>query len=302
MSSPPAAIVSATWLADHSPDVAVADVRWSLEHGPKRAAYDRSHIPGAVFVDLDCDLSDPPGERGRHPLPTVERFLRRMAELGLLARPVVCYDDQSGAVAARLWWMLSTLGYPAAVLDGGMQSWAGPLAATEPEAEVGLSTSISDPASGSPPLSTTASAGSGSPLNGGWPSDAVVDIHRVLEKIESGAVLLDARSRGRFEGTETSVDRRPGHIPGATSRPWTDNIGADGRFKPPQQLRAELLALGLGEGPWMASCGSGVTACHNLLASVVAGVETGRLFAGSWSQWAYDDSRPAETGPGPHDR
>lgn len=296
MDFPPSPIVSATWLADHLTQLAVADVRWSLDEGPKRAAYDQSHIPGAVFVNLDRDLSDPPGPRGRHPLPTVDRFLARMGELGLLARPLVCYDDQSGAVAARLWWMLSTLGYPVAVLDGGLQSWSGPLvtADTEPTG------SGSSPARTVGNTETTGEPAGTEESNRGrlWPSQAVVDIDRVVEEIDAGAVLLDARSRGRFEGTERSVDRRPGHVPGATSRPWTDNVGVDGRLKPQDQLRAELADLGLGQGPWMASCGSGVTGCHNLLAGAVAGLDPGRLFAGSWSQWAYDDDRPVESGPG----
>lgn len=296
MDYPPAPVVSASWLAAHLPQVAVADVRWSLDEGPKRAAFDQRHIPGAVFVDLDRDLSDPPGPRGRHPLPTVERFLSRIRELGLLARPVVCYDDQSGAVAARLWWMLSTLGYSVAVLDGGLQSWTGPLTATGVEAAESAS---SRPGAARSTDTTAASAGlHRSKEPGMWPADAVVDIERVMEEIDSGSVLLDARSRGRFEGTERSVDRRSGHVPGATSRPWTDNVEADGRLKPPEQLRAELADLGVGHGPWMAGCGSGVTGCHNLLAGAVAGLDAGRLFPGSWSQWAYDDDRPVETGPG----
>ncbi len=296
MDNPSAPVVSALWLADHLSEVAPADVRWSLDDGPKRAAYDLGHIPGAVFVDLDRDLSDPPGPRGRHPLPAVDRFLGRMADLGLLARPVICYDDQSGAVASRMWWMLSTLGYPAAVLDGGLQAWAGPLAATDAPA----TESESNPARIVVGAEETGELGGADEANEArsWPSQAVVDIERVMEEIQSGAVLLDARSRGRFEGTEGSVDRRPGHVPGATSRPWTDNVGLDGRLKSSEQLRAELSELGLGQGRWMASCGSGVTGCHNLLAGAVAGLDRGRLFAGSWSQWAYDDDRPVETGPG----
>jgi thiosulfate/3-mercaptopyruvate sulfurtransferase len=218
-----------------------------------------------------------------------------MADLGLLARPVICYDDQSGAVASRLWWMLSTLGYPAAVLDGGLQTWTGPLAATEAVATESPSIRART-VMGSEDTGNAAEADEANETRS-WPSQAVVDIERVMEEIASGAVLLDARSRGRFEGTEESVDRRPGHVPGATSRPWTDNLGVDGRLKPSEQLRAELSELGVGQGRWMASCGSGVTGCHNLLAGAVAGLDRGRLFAGSWSQWTYDDDRPVETGP-----
>jgi thiosulfate/3-mercaptopyruvate sulfurtransferase len=299
MDYPSAPIVSASWLADHLSEVASADVRWSLDEGPKRAAYELGHIPGAVFVDLDRDLSDPPGHRGRHPLPAVDRFLGRMADLGLLARPVICYDDQSGAVAARLWWMLSTLGYPAAVLDGGIQAWTGALAPTDALASESRSNRARI-VKGTEDTGELAGAEKAKEVRS-WPSQAVVDIERVMEEIQSGAVLLDARSRGRFEGTERSVDRRPGHVPGATSRPWTDNVGVDGRLKPSEQLRAELAELGVGQGRWMASCGSGVTGCHNLLAGAVAGLDRGRLFAGSWSQWAYDDDRPVETGPGAGD-
>lgn len=299
----PGASVSGSWLSEHLDRVVVADVRWSLQQGPMRDAYDHGHIPGAVFVDLDVDLSDPAGHRGRHPLPPVERFLDRMKRLGLLDRPVVAYDDQSGAVAARLWWMLTTLGYPAAVLDGGLAAWPGPLEVSDDVAAPEPTSSANNPAGSdqegsghgpAPGEASTSEHGDPSAVDLGWPGAAVVEINDVLGEIATGGTLIDARSADRFAGTADSIDRRPGHVPGSKSRPWSENIGDDGRLRPPDQLRAEFMALGAGAGGWMASCGSGVTGCHNLWAAAVAGLEPGRLFPGSWSQWTFDDSRPVE--------
>ena len=270
----PSPVVSAPWLAEHLDQVRVVDVRWSMDGGPKRSEYEAGHLPGAVFADLDADLSAPPGEHGRHPLPSPDRFAQVRGRLGLQERPVVAYDDQSGAVAGRLWWMLDAIGCAAAVLDGGMQAWTGELE-TGPGVEPGLDRPTSVP----------------------WPAERFVVADELLDAIDDGGILIDARSRERFVGTPNPIDPRPGHVPGARSRPWTDNVGGDGRFLPIEDLRAALGAVGVGPGAdVLASCGSGVTGCHDLLASRLIGVEGGRLYVGSWSEWALDDERPVATG------
>ena len=280
----PGPVVDTDWLRRNLDEIEIADVRWSLADGPKAAAFLDGHLPSAVFVDLDSRLSDPPGRRGRHPLPSVDRFRRLIAELGLGRRPTVCYDDASGATAARMWWMLDAIGHPCAVLDGGLVAWAEPL-------EVGPARS----ADGEP-----AEVVVGDPLISDWPSARLVDVRQVRDRVAGGLRLLDARSADRFRGEPNPIDPTPGHIPGSRSRPWTDNIGADGRFRSGADLRRELAELGVDEsGEWIASCGSGVTACHNLLAARLAGLADGALYAGSWSEWIADPTRPVETGPTP---
>ncbi len=273
----PGPIVSGEWLQANHEAVRLVDVRWSLADGPKRGAFDRGRLPGAVFADLDADLSAPPGVRGRHPLPDPERFAEVRARLDLVTRPVVCYDDQSGAVAARLWWMLDAIGHPAAVLDGGLEAWTD-VAAME-----------SGPSRFSTPVDLQVAV---TP----WPKDRFVDVDAVLPAIDDGVVLLDARSAGRFRGEKNDVDQRFGHIPGSVSRPWTDNIGSDGRFLPADVLREQLVNLGADpKRPMIASCGSGVTGCHDLLAARLAGLTAARLYTGSWSEWASEPSRPVAT-------
>ncbi len=282
---PPGPLVDANWLADHIDAVEIADVRWSIATGPKFDAFGEAHLPGAVFVDLDTDLSDPPGDRGRHPLPTVDRFRRNLGDLGLGRRPTICYDDSSGATASRMWWMLDAVGHPAAVLDVGLAAWTGPM-------ERGTDTATDRPAC-DPTLI-------GDPTVVDWPLDRVVEVGEIVEGVEGGSTLLDARSADRFRGEPNAIDPVVGHIPGARSRPWTDNIEDSGAFRNPDILRRELTALGVERQPgWIASCGSGVTACHNLLAARIAGLRDGRLYAGSWSEWIGDPSRPVEVGPAP---
>ena len=270
----PSPVVSPQWLAENLDAVRVVDVRWSMDAGPKRAAFEAGHLPGAVFADLDADLSAPPGARGRHPLPDPGDFAAVRARLGLDGRPVVAYDDQSGATAGRLWWMLDSIGLPAAVLDGGIQAWHGDLEAgpaDEPEGE---------PVEARP-----------------WPEDRFVVADDLEAAIADGAVLVDARSAERFRGEPNPIDPRLGHVPGAVSRPWTDNVGPDGRLLPVEALRQGFERLGVGaDSVLMASCGSGVTGCHDLLAARLIGIEGGRLYTGSWSEWALDDDRPVATG------
>lgn len=264
-------LVTAEWLAEHQDSVAVVDLRWAMDGGPKLDAYLEGHLPGAVFADLDADLSDPPGERGRHPLPSAEHFAQTRSKLGLGSKPVVIYDDQSGAQAARLWWMLDAVGHPAAVLDGGMQAWTGHL--EQGPVEVQREEVAVVP----------------------WPSDRFVDVDQVLPAIAGGAVLVDARSADRFAGHANPIDSRPGHIPGSVSRPWTANVDENGRLLPADRLATEFAQLGVTPGTdVVASCGSGVTGCHDLLAARVAGVSGGRLYTGSWSEWSLDPDRPVE--------
>jgi len=270
----PSPVVSPHWLADHLDVVQLVDVRWSIDEGPKRADFEAGHLPGAVFADLDADLSAPAGPAGRHPLPEPDDFAEVRARLGLDDRPVVAYDDQSGATAGRLWWMLDSIGLPASVLDGGIQSWPGDLESGQGEEPRG-------PAVDPRP----------------WPEDRFITADDLEAAIADGAVLVDARSAERFRGEPNPIDPRFGHVPGAVSRPWTDNVGPDGRLLPVEDLRHALEELGVGPGTAvLASCGSGVTGCHDLLAARLVGVEGGRLYAGSWSEWALDPDRPVATG------
>jgi thiosulfate/3-mercaptopyruvate sulfurtransferase len=272
----PGPLVSADWLAAHLDDVHVADVRWYLDGRSGRAAYQGGHVPTAVWVDLDRDLAGPPSPGGgRHPLPDPADFAAALGRLGLSEdRPVVAYDDASGSIAARLWWMVRATGQPAAVLDGGIGAWPGPLTTAAPAVT---------------PVSRVAHD---------WPAGAVVTTEEVDRlRRDPEVLLLDARSPARYQGLEEPVDARPGHIPGAHNHPWTVNVGAGGTFLAASDLRQRLEAAGAGSRRVIASCGSGVTACHNLLALEVAGLAGGALYPGSWSAWAADPGRPAATGP-----
>jgi len=278
MPASPPALVSGSWLAGHAADVTIADVRWYLDGRSGREAYETGHLPGAVFVDLDRDLSAPaaPG-LGRHPLPTPAAFAAALGRLGIgHGRPVVAYDDAGGSIAARLWWMLRAADEPAAVLDGGLAAWpAGLDAGPGPSAEV--------------------VARRPRP----WPAATFVDTGEVDRLRQApGVLLLDARSASRFTGTETAVDPRPGHIPGARSAPWTENLDpTTGRFKSADELGRRFRDLGAAAAEVVVTtCGSGVTACHDLLALHVAGYDRLALYAGSWSAWSSDSHRPAALG------
>ncbi len=269
-------LVSAQWLQDQlqsgsKADLIICDVRWGLAEGPKRDGFAERRIAGARFVDLDTDLSSAAGPQGRHPLPTPEAFADAMGALGISnSSTVIAYDDAGGGLAAaRLWFMLDAIGVAAAVLDGGITEWVGPFE-SGPMAPIDRVEFVAAE----------------------WPTASFVDIAQVEAEIEAGRALelVDARSAERFAGVTPSVDPRPGHIPGAVSLPWPDNLEGSTMATP------EVLARrfdGLGDSP-VAYCGSGVTACHNLLAMRVVG-RSGRLYAGSWSQWAADPDRPAAT-------
>lgn len=270
----PGPLVSARWLADHLDEVVVVDVRWYLDGRSGRAAYDGGHIPTAVWADLDSDLSDPPGRPGgRHPLPSPERFAEAMGRLGIGdGEIVVAYDDASGMVAGRLWWMLDSLGEHAAVIDGGISSWDGP-----------LTTEASVP----PTARFTARP---------WPEDRFVAADDVAAR-DDRSVLIDARAANRYRGEENPIDPRFGHIPGARNGDWSDNIDHRGHFRPTEELAAHYAELGIdAETDVIAYCGSGVSACADLLALRTIGVTSTRLYTGSWSEWGADHHRPLEIG------
>jgi len=261
--------VQPDWLGDH-PEAVLVDVRWYADGSSGRAAYEKAHLPGAVFVDLDRVLAAPPSAaQGRHPLPDPEVFATGLADAGIGDDDVViAYDDDSGAIAARLVWLLRVTGHQAALLDGGITGWLG-------RRETGATTR--------PPATFTTPA---------WPAERIAEI----DDVAASGVVLDARPGERFRGEVEPLDARPGHIPGARSLPARDNTDGHGRLLPVPELRSRLAAAGVGrEGDWVSCCGSGVTACHTLLLAEQLGLAPGRLYPGSWSQWAATD-RPAGTG------
>ncbi|HUP72069.1 MAG TPA: sulfurtransferase [Acidimicrobiales bacterium] len=274
-------LVSAAWLESHRPAVRVVDSRWYLDGRSGHAAYLGGHIPGAVWVQLDRELSGPAGPKsGRHPLPSPQAFAAAMSRLGIGdATPVVVYDDAGGSIAARLWWMLHIHGHDVAVLDGGIDAWTG-----------ALDTDDVAPEPASPPFTARP-----------WPADRIVDAEVVDSlRARDDALVLDARTASRFANGDPAIDPRPGHIPGARNAPWAGNIDAGtGRIRTGGELRARFDDLGASDARTIvAYCGSGVTACHDLLALTIAGFgDRLALYPGSWSQWGADGTRPAETGP-----
>jgi thiosulfate/3-mercaptopyruvate sulfurtransferase len=269
-----APFVDVDWLTEHRDEVVLADVRFYLDGRSGRAAYEAGHIPGAVFVELESVLSDPHADdtNGRHPFPTPEHFAEGLAKLGIGDRDtVIAYDDAGGVIAARLVWMLRAIGHDAALLDGGISAW--PAEDLHP-----------DYPRPRPPASFT-------PVP--WPQDHLVQIDEVAT---TGETLIDARDRGRFGGGPDPFDPRSGHIPGAHNVPTREHLDADGRINTPEQLRATFAEAGIEYGTRVISyCGSGVTACHNLLALELAGLGPARLYPGSWSEWSRDPERPIET-------
>lgn len=269
-------VVDMGWLTTHRDDVVLVDIRWYLDGRSGRDAYDAGHAPGAIFIDLDKWLAGPASPtRGRHPLPDPAVFARGMAAHGISDDSVVvAYDDVGGVIAARLVWLLRVTGHTAALLDGG-------LSAFRVDLEIGPG----------PPLRT------GEFGVTEWPEQRLATID---DAVDRSHVVLDARNRDRFEGTPDLVDPRFGHIPGARSVPCRDNVDPDGRLKPKAELRATFEAAGVRAGADVISyCGSGVTACHNLLTLEWVGLGLGRLYAGSWSQYSNDPVRPLATGAMP---
>ena len=256
----------------------VLDVRWTPLGPPGIAAYHLGHLPGADFLDLDRDLASPPGLRGRHPLPDPKVLAGVLRRVGITERTdVVVYDEADSTAAARAWWVLRHAGHHRVrILDGGLRAW---LAADLP-----LSTQEPEPAPGT--VATRA---------GCMP---VLDAKGAAATARNG-VLLDVRAAERYRGEVEPLDPVAGHIPGAVSAPTGGNVGPDGRFLPPETLRARLSALGVRDGVRVGVyCGSGVTAAHTVLALTLAGLP-GALYVGSWSEWITDQSRPVARGPEP---
>jgi thiosulfate/3-mercaptopyruvate sulfurtransferase len=249
--------------------VVLCEVRWTQANDKARAEYEAAHLPGAIFVDLDVDLSDPPApERGRHPLPSPERFAERLGALGIGDDDVlIAYDDKRGGVAARLVWMWRVTGRRAALLDG-----------LPDEREAGAVTRA--------PRALTAVP---------WPADALCG----LAELPDASVLVDARAPERYRGETEPLDPRAGHIPGAVNVPWMGNVDDAGRVRPRAELRARFEAAGAGAPGAVVYCGSGVTACHDALVCEHAGLPRPRLYVGSWSQWCGDEARPAALGDEP---
>jgi len=266
-------LISPEELARRLEEVAVLDVRYRLGGPPGRSEFEAGHVPGAAYVDMDDDLAGPPGEGGRHPLPEAEGFLAAMRRSGVSrGRPVVVYDDWEGRAAARCWWLLRHHGHDdVRVLDGGWGAWR----AAGGEVETG-------PARPRP-------AGDLEGQPGAMP---VVDALSAM----GVSVLVDARAPERFRGENEPVDPVAGHVPGAVNVPTEANLDADGRFRTPEELRDLYAAVGVTDGVDAAAyCGSGISACHDLLALEVAGVR-GALYPGSWSEWVASSSRPVATG------
>ncbi|MFG3498203.1 sulfurtransferase [Streptomyces sp. NPDC047928] len=251
----------------------VLDVRWELGGPPGRPAYEAGHIPGAVYVDLDADLAGPPGAAGRHPLPDPEVFGAAMRAAGVSAgSPVVVYDGGQGWAAARAWWLLRWTGHTdVRVLDGGLAAWRGALSTRVPVPVPGDFT----PRPGALPLLDAEGAGA----------------------LARSGLLLDARAAERYRGDVEPIDPVAGHIPGAASAPTTENVAEDGRFLPAEALAARFRELGAGDATEVGVyCGSGVSGAHEVLALEIAGIRAA-LYAGSWSEWSRDPSRPVATGP-----
>jgi thiosulfate/3-mercaptopyruvate sulfurtransferase len=261
-------------LASDTPPL-VLDVRWALGGPPGLGEYRIAHIPGAQFVDLDRDLSAPPGA-GRHPLPDAASFEAAMRRHGVsMSRPVVVYDASTGTSAARAWWLLRYFGHPdVALLDGGFAAWtASGLPVAEGD-DAGVPAGDFVAAPGALPLLDAAGAAA----------------------MAARGVLVDARAPERFRGDVEPVDPVAGHIPGARNLPAQQTLGADGKLLPPEALRDRFAAVGVRAGdPVGVYCGSGVVATQEVFAMAVAGIDAA-LYAGSWSEWITDPSRPIEKG------
>jgi thiosulfate/3-mercaptopyruvate sulfurtransferase len=263
-------------------DLRLFDCRFELGNGSwGESEFAAAHIPGAQYLHLDRDLSGPvTAASGRHPLPDPHDFARRLGERGVDARcQLIAYDQGNGAYAARLWWLARWIGLPRiAVLNGGMAAWR----------SAGLPLS-------NEPTSPVPRQLSANPAPGAWLDSEAVDGLRS----KPGHLIVDARGAERFAGRNETIDPVAGHVPGARNHPFAGNLGTDGRFLDAARLRHRWRVM-LGSLPptaVIAMCGSGVTACHNLLALEHAGMSGGRLYAGSWSEWIRDPRRAIAVGP-----
>ena len=261
-------------------ELRIVDCRFSLlapEQG--LSDYGAGHIPGAVYAHLDNDLAAPVSARsGRHPLPDADRFVRCLREWGISNDSrVVVYDDASGGLAARLWWLLRWVGHTRVVLlDGGFVAWS--------DAGLPISTEVPEPEEGS--------------FVGRAKPDMVIDVHELCERLAADTPfrLVDARDAARFRGEVEPIDSVAGHVPGAKNLPFTDSLDTQGRWLSEGELSARWGRLGVQEREWAVMCGSGVTACHLALSAVQAGLPEPRLYVGSWSEWIRDEGRPVATG------
>ena len=279
-------LIATETLATHIDDAsfAIVDCRFRLDDpGWGEREYEAAHIPGAVYAHLDRDLSSTPtGTNGRHPLPDPSELRRRLGTFGIAPGvQVVAYDQDTGAFASRLWWLLRWVGHRAvAVLDGGLAKWTAEGRPTrggiEPRKQADFS--------------------------GERNRDMMVDAATVAQVTNRRDWrLLDARAPERYRGEVEPIDKKAGHIPTAVNHPFQTNLTAGGTFRSPSELRAQFEAS-LGSVPppqIIAYCGSGVTACHNLLAMEHAGLHGAKLYPGSWSEWSADASNPTATGPQP---
>ncbi|MGF6593247.1 sulfurtransferase [Pseudomonas sp. 2835] len=282
---PLAQLITAQQLAERleAPALVILDCRFALEdidYGQR--SYAEGHIAGAHFADLERDLSGPivKGLTGRHPLPNPAQLVERLRAWGIdNDSEIVVYDDGPGAFAARAWWLLAWLGKRSGVsiLDGGLKAWHA----------AGLPLSLDPPVKREGNFS-------------GEPDDSLVlDATQLAERLgQPELTLIDARGLPRFRGEVEPIDPVAGHIPGAQCAAFTDNLGADGRFLPAEQLKQRFAQKLDKRAPeqLVAYCGSGVTACHNLFALALAGYPLGKLYAGSWSEWITDSQRPVATG------
>ncbi|NIL93695.1 MAG: sulfurtransferase [Woeseiaceae bacterium] len=262
--------------------ICIVDCRFDLKNPSAGfAKYLENHLPGAVFADLDKDLASPVSRgSGRHPLPDIEAFCASMGRLGIGPDTlVVCYDESSGGLAARLWWLLRWLGHEnVCVLNGGMAGW---------QAE-GL------------PLESGAVKRTHREFHGAPQADRVLETAEIVATGAARLALVDARDRERYAGRTEPIDPVAGHIPGARNLPFTEGLNEDGTWKSADELHQVLEeALGSACGaPWSVMCGSGVTACHLAISALLAGLPEPRLYVGSWSEWITDPDRPIATGPG----
>lgn len=266
-----------------APGLVILDCRFALEDPDYgQCSYAEGHIAGAVFADLERDLSGPvvKGVTGRHPLPDAQVLLERLRAWGIDEdSDIVLYDDGPGAFAARAWWLLAWLGKRDGVfmLDGGLKAWHG---AGQP-----LSLDLSTPLRGD--------------FEGRADNNLLVSADQLQQRLaQPGLTLIDARAQPRFRGEVEPIDPVAGHIPGAHCAAFSENLGSDGRFLPAEQLKQRFAAALEDRSPaeLVAYCGSGVTACHNLFALCLAGYPLAALYAGSWSEWITDPERPIATG------
>lgn len=274
-------IVSMRWVLArmYETDLAIVDCRFQLnDPDAGRRSYAEAYIPGAIYMDLERDLSGPAGKHGgRHPLPDIDALAAKLGRAGIdRTMRVVAYDDQGGAMAARFWWLLRYMGHEQVyVMDEGFSAWK----------QAGFP--VTDAA---PPIRVP------KPYVPDVRPELLADVEAVRDAVRTGgSVLVDSREPARYRGETEPIDRIAGHIPGAVNRFWKDNLDEAGRWRSPEELAARFAALPK-DKPVIVYCGSGVTACPNVLALLEAGYQDVKLYAGSWSDWISYEENPAAKG------